>query len=449
MSERKPYIPPTIDKHVMGTMNKYAHGVAVPAAQDVPEVSMEKLARTYGSPLFVFFEQTLRKRFRDFYRAFSTRYPKVDVAWSYKTNYLKAICQVFHEEGALAEVVSELEYEKARRLGIDGRRIIVNGPCKAEPMLRRCVEDGAWIQIDNFDELMLLESAVEERESPVDVGIRLNMVTGTHVRWSRFGFHYETGDAGRAVEWIARSRSLRLVGLHMHIGTFVLDLEAYREALRRLLALARWARERHGVSLRYVNAGGGFASSNQLRYQYFPEQGPPTFDAYAEALCEVLHEGLPDEEWPRLVLEPGRALADDAGHLLCTAVANRSTPAGGRAVVVDAGVNLVYTAPWYRLAVRPARASEEAPRSTVVYGPLCMNIDVLREDAPLPTLRPGDRLIVHPVGAYNIPQSMQFITYRPAVVLVGENGEAELIRARERIEDIEAVERMPDRLGPA
>ena len=109
-------------------------------------------------------------------------------------------------------------------------------------------------------------------------------------------------------------------------------------------------------------------------------------------------------------------------------------------------MNLLYTATWYRIGVTPARASNVPPNAVRLYGSLCMNIDVIRESVDLPPLEVGDRLVLHPVGAYNLTQSMQFIAYRPAVVLVGLDGSIEVIRRREELADIEQCEQVPARL---
>ena len=119
----------------------------------------------------------------------------------------------------------------------------------------------------------------------------------------------------------------------------------------------------------------------------------------------------------------------------------------GSALVIDAGVNLLYTGAWYRFDVKPARRSSGADVSPVkLYGNLCMNIDVVREQVALPPQNVGDHLVLHPVGAYNLTQSMQFIAYRPAAVMIGLDGSVEVIRARETLEDVERPERLPLRL---
>ena len=105
-------------------------------------VPVHQLTEQYGSPLFVYSEKTIRQTYKKAYEAFSSRYPNVRFGWSYKTNYLRAICAVFHQEGAIAEVVSEFEYEKARSLGIEGKDIIFNGPYKPYESLKTAVKEG-------------------------------------------------------------------------------------------------------------------------------------------------------------------------------------------------------------------------------------------------------------------------------------------------------------------
>jgi diaminopimelate decarboxylase len=117
------------------------------------------------------------------------------------------------------------------------------------------------------------------------------------------------------------------------------------------------------------------------------------------------------------------------------------------ALVLDAGINLLYTTAWYQPKILPARPCLDAPEPTTVFGCLCMNIDVIREDAPLPSLTTGDEVVIHPVGAYNITQSMQFITYRPAVVMIDSERHVHVIRRRENLDYVQALEAVPGHLA--
>ncbi len=451
MKTKLPYEPPSIQRNVVKQASKFGYGAQSDACEEIDGVPVASLVEQYGSPLFVYSEKSLRAKARSARRAFQKRYPDVQFAWSYKTCYLQAVCAVFHDEGSIAEVVSEFEYEKARKLGVPGRDILVNGPCKSRTLLERAVDEKARIHIDNFTELDMLETVAREKGASVEAAIRINMDTGLLPAWNKFGFNLENGEAMQAVRRIKAGGRVNLVGLHTHIGTFVLDARYYRTASMKLIQLSRQAREECGFDIGYFDLGGGFASNSTLHAQYLSgERTVPTFDQYAEAICDTfIAEFAGSQSLPRLYLETGRALVDEAGWMITSVIANKHTPDGRRALIADCGVNLLYTAQWYRLRTMPARQIDAPPGDTVLYGSLCMNIDVIRESVQLPPMEVGDPLVLHPVGAYNAVQSMQFITYRPAVVLIGTDGDCSVIRERENLEYVEEMERLPDHLNPS
>ena len=465
------YEPPRIEVLEVGRMNGSAYGTHSESCDTIDGVPVADLLAAHGSPLFVFSERTLHETYRRAHAAFFKRYPNTQFAWSYKTNYLKAICNVFHEEGAWAEVVSEFEYQKARALGIPGRQIVFNGPHKPRPILRQALREGARIQIDHFEELVMVEEIVAEEliDTPA-ISLRVYLDAGIRPVWSKFGFNLDDGEAWRAAQRLHHGGIVKLTGLHTHLGTYILDPGAYRTAARKLMAFAKKLKDELGLEIDTLNLGGGFASRNTLHGQYLPaEQVVPSFDAYAEAISDGILDRLePGQAAPKLILETGRAMVDEAGYLLTTVVANKvnrlyadappvplqgkgpsmklpdSTPTrGSHALLVDAGVHLLYAANWYRFKIVPARKTPGMPTPTTLYGCLCMNIDVIQDATPLPALSPGDALVVHPVGAYNLSQSMQFIAYRPRVVMVMEDGRVEVIREREDLSYVEQLERMP------
>jgi diaminopimelate decarboxylase len=450
MTSKLPYEPPSIQRNIVRQASKFGYGAQSSALEEIDGVPVSVLIEQFGSPLFVYSENTLRSKARSARRAFEKRYPNVQFAWSYKTCYLKAVCAVFHDEGSIAEVVSEFEYEKARGLGVPGHEIIVNGPCKSEALLRRAVEEQAKIHVDNFTELSMLETIAREKGVMVDVAIRINMDTGLLPAWNKFGFNLENGEAAQAVRRVKAGGQIRLVGLHTHIGTFVLDARYYRTAALKLIQLSRQIREECGFDIAYFDLGGGFASNSTLHSQYLSgERSSPSFDEYAAAICDTfLSEFAGSPTLPKLYLETGRALGDEAGWMVTSVIANKRTPDGRRALIADCGVNSLYTSTWYRYRVMPARQISAPPGDTILYGPLCMNIDVVRESVQLPPLEEGDQLVLHPVGAYNVAQSMQFITYRPAIVLIGTDGDCAVVREREHLDYVEQMERLPDRLNP-
>ena len=446
--EKKPFDRPSIKKLNAGMPSKFGMQPHLLPMTEIDGNRVKDLIAEYGSPLYVLSEKTLRTTYREAFRTFSTRYPKVQFAWSYKTNYLDAVCNVFHQEGAWAEVVSGFEYEKALRNGVPGSQIIFNGPDKLESDLVNAIQNKSLIHIDHFDELYMLLDLADKGVGVPKVAIRVNMDTGIYPRWDRFGFNYETGEAWEALNRILLSEKMELVGLHTHIGTYILTADAYRIAATKLADLATSVERKYGKEIRYIDIGGGFASKNTLKGAYNPgTDTAPAFEDYADAISSALiKSGIKPDNLPLLVLETGRALVDDAGFLLGTVLANKRLADGRRATIADIGVNLLFTSFWYQHEVLPAQEISQHTEDTTLYGPLCMNIDVIRDAIDFPLLKKGDHLVVKRIGAYNMTQWLQFITYRPAIVMIDEDGKPHIVREHEDLEHLTRLEKLPDHL---
>jgi diaminopimelate decarboxylase len=369
----------------------------------------------------------------------------VQFAWSYKTNYINAVCNVFHQEGSWAEVVSGFEYNKALNNGVPGNKIIFNGPDKTEVDLLKAIENKSLIHIDHLDELYLLNELASTSGNKPRVAIRVNMDTGVYPIWDRFGFNYENGQAWDAINKIMLNDAVELVGLHCHIGTFMLAPSAYGIAASKLSELALNFKKKYKKNIQYLDLGGGFASRNTIKGSYLQgEDTVPSFDQYAEVITTaILNAGFVDDELPLLVLESGRALIDEAGYLLGTVLSNKRLSDGRRATILDFGVNILFTSFWYDHKISPAQEFSQYTEDAVLYGPLCMNIDVIRENITLPPLKKNDNVVVHTVGAYNMTQWMQFISLRPTVIMIALDGKAHIIRNRETLKSIDNEEEMP------
>ena len=453
MTQHNSWETPVLVPHHTGVMNKFGDTPPRSAYQaEVDGVSIAQLLKQYGSPLFILSEQTLRENARNLRQAFASRWPKVRHGWSYKTNYNNAVCNILHQEGSWAEVVSDFEYLKARALGVPGSRIIFNGPWKPEYILTQAVQEGALINLDHMDELFALEQIASSLGKKVAIGIRLNFATDYTEAWSRFGFNVESGAAINAVQRIHASPWLKLIGLHSHIGTFVTDARAYAAQARIMAEFMDKVEQDYGCEIEYLDIGGGFASRNSLQGAYLPADVViPSFDDYAEAITDTLKEATvtrtaAGKPLPTLILETGRAIVDDAEMLVTTVIGNKRLPDGRRATILDAGLNLLFTAFWYNHEIKPLRYIDGIAEETVLYGPLCMNIDVIRASVMLPALHVGEALTIRPVGAYNNTQWMQFIQFRPAVVLVRENGNVELVRTTETLQTFNGMECLPETL---
>ena len=447
--EKERYERPLIQKMNTGLMNKFGTKTENEVLSTIDGIPVKGLMQQYGSPLFVLSERKIRRNMLNARRIFGTRYPKVQFAWSYKTNYLNAVCRIFHQEGSWAEVVSGFEYDKALYNNVPGDKIIFNGPDKTDSDLIKAARNNSLIHIDHYDELYTLIRLSEEHGLKPRVAIRVNMDTGIYPKWDRFGFNFENGQAWNALTRIVNSGILQLAGIHCHIGTFMLSTESYGIAARNLCELAWGIKERYGVLVEYLDLGGGFPSTNTLKGAYLPGTDTvPSLDQFADAITDVIiGYGFRQEELPTLILESGRALIDDAGYLLTTVLATKRLSDGRRATILDAGINTLFTSFWYEHKINPVQQLGSQTEETVLYGPLCMNIDVVRESVVMPVLEKGNQLVIQQVGAYNMTQWMQFITMRPNVVLIDSENNTHIIRKAETLEYLQEPEQLPEHLS--
>ncbi len=445
---KKLFERPSIKKLNTGMPNKFGLKTEYEPITHIDNVAVKDIIDQYDSPVYVVSEKTIRETYREAKRAFTTRYPKVQFAWSYKTNYMNAVCNVYHQEGSWAEVVSGFEYDKALENGIKGEHIIFNGPDKSKEDLTKAIKNASLIHIDHADELYtIIELADKLKETP-KVAIRINMDTGVFPQWSRFGFNYDNGEAWNALNRIMLSNKLELIGLHAHIGTYIMVPNAYAVAASKMADLAVKLKQKYNQVIKYIDLGGGFASKNTLKGAYLPGTDTcPSFDDYAEAISNALiNSEIKPDNLPILILETGRALIDDAGYILGTVLANKRLADGKRAMIMDVGVNLLFTSFWYEHKITPAQPFTHHTENTVLYGPLCMNIDILRENITFPLLKKGDQFVVSRIGAYNMTQWMQFITLRPKIVMIDMKGKSHIIRDSETKETVTKLEKLPEHL---
>ena len=446
--EKLKFDRPVITRINAGVPDKFGRGTTIQAISHIDDVAVEDLLNQYDSPLYVISEKTIRDTYREALSAFKTRYPKVQFAWSYKTNYLNAVCNIFHQEGSWAEVVSGFEFEKALANGVPGSKIIFNGPDKSKEDLERAIEQGSLIHIDHFDELYEIMAVAPKIGKTAKVAIRVNMDTGIYPHWDRFGFNYENGEAWTAINKIMPNQDMELIGLHAHIGTYIMTPTAYAVATNKLATLTVRIQMKYDHHLKYLDLGGGFASKNTLKGAYLPGSDTcPSFDDYAEAITSTLiNSDIQYENMPTLFLETGRALIDDAGYLLGTVLANKRLLDGRRSLIIDIGVNNLFTSFWYEHHIVPAKIKQLDTEDTTIYGPLCMNIDIIRAAIQFPLLEKGDHVVIKRIGAYNMTQWLQFITYRPKVVLIDSEGKTHIIRENETHESMNALDKIPEHL---
>jgi diaminopimelate decarboxylase len=387
----------------------------------------------------------LRNRFRRFRGAFQRCCSDVAVAYSYKTNFLPSVCSILNEEGAWAEVVSLLELSVAEMVGVDPQRIVFNGPCKENDGLLKALELGVRVlNVDSVSELRRLVSLVRDNGLGVNVGFRLSY-PGRNASRNKFGMTAE--QILDACSIVSEEEGIRYTGLHTHMGTEVTQVDEYERAIDFLMDLASSIKRRFGFETEIIDLGGGFAIQEVPPYSHEGRWSVPSFSDYASSICSKLAVASSERRLkpPTLVLEPGRALVGPTA-LLATRVIATKEVSGVRWVVTDAGLNLIPEAELNQHRVAPVVLREGESEKVSVAGPLCVYEDVIRYGIEMPPVREGDVLVVFDVGAYSISLSWQFIKLRGAVCLL-HDGEYEMIRRPETVEDVLRLDVLPSRLA--
>ncbi len=403
-------------------------------AEDVP---LRELAERFGTPLFVYSYATLVRHVRRFTGAFAGASAPPLIAYSIKANPSLAIVRALAREGAGADVVSRGELERALRAGVPPERIVFAGVGKRRDELARALEVGILqVNVEVPEELDLLAELARQRgiEAPIALRVNPDVAAGTHLyiqtgsKVNKFGVPLDR--ARDLLRRAADTPGLRVRGVACHIGSQILSLDPFRDALARVSDLIA-SLQADGLALEHVDVGGGLG----VRYR---DEEPPSLEAYARTVLEqVGHLGL------RVILEPGRVILANAGVLL-TRVLWVKESAGKRFLIVDGAMNDLSRPALYQAdhVILPVREGDAAARADVV-GPICETSDFLSRDGEVPDARPGDLLVAMSAGAYGRSMSSNYNTRARAAEVLVRGGEAHLIQERERLEDLWARERVP------
>ena len=414
-----------------------------------------ELARQFGTPLYVLDEALVRENCRTYQRAFRERHPDVQVAFAGKALLCQAVCAIMAQEGMALDVASRGELHTALTAGFPPSRIHVHGNCKTEADLTMALEAGVGrIVVDSLPELALLAQLAEQRGAPADIQIRVGpgVKTQTHTFIqtgqddSKFGLAIASGAALEAARFAAGSGAINLRGLHAHIGSQLFGLDSYRRAIEVIVEFMAEVASVVGECPAELNLGGG------LGIQYTHEDAPPSIEELAQVVvdgvkAETTRLGLP---LPRLLLEPGRSIVGPAGTTLYRIIVVKELPGLRTYVSVDGGLSdnprpCMYGAEYE--AVVANRAGEAPEASVRVSGAHC-ETDTLIPETTIQRAESGDILAVFATGAYNYSMASNYNRFcRPAMVAVYE-GAAEVIVAREELDDLISHDRLPARLHP-
>jgi diaminopimelate decarboxylase len=400
-------------------------------------VPLTQLAARFGTPAYVLDEATVRQHCREYRAAL----PDVEIAYAGKSMTSRGVLRWIAEEGLSLDVCSAGELAVARSIGFPAARILFHGNVKTPEDLKAAVGYGVdRVVVDSLDEIDQLGALARY---PQNVLIRVtpgvdghtHQAIATGVEDQKFGFSLANGAALEAVARVLAQPSLRLVGLHCHIGSQVSRVAAFEEAARRMVGFMAVVFLRHGITLPQLDLGGGHAVPYRL--------GDADFDlhGYADRVRRAVNFECSSHRLPlpRLTIEPGRAIVASAGITLYR-VATVKHGVARTFVAVDGGMSdnprpSLYGA---RYSVRlVGRRAASATRPVTVVGRHCEAGDVLADDVPLPSdVRAGDLLAVPGTGAYHHSLSSNYnMVGRPPVISVLD-GVARLLVRRETEDDL-------------
>jgi diaminopimelate decarboxylase len=409
----------------------------------VDGVSARELAEKFDTPLYVTSEKRIRENYNRLRSALIRNYQKIRIYYAAKANSNLSVLKILETEGSYLDAVSPGEVSIALKAGFPPERILFTGTSVRNDELKFLVNSNVTVNVDSLSQLdrllnMAVPSLLSVRANPeIGAGHHNHVITaGKH---SKFGVWEE--DALKAYE-TAKKAGVERFGIHMHVGSGVLDVEPFVLALEKLLSIAKRVRDQVGVEFEFIDMGGG------LGVPYKPEDKELDLTLFSDTVLALFSRRIDEYGLgkPFFCVEPGRYLVCDAGVLL-TAVNTVKTTPFKKFVGVDAGFNTLIRPTMYgshhHMLVANKLGSPEEETYDVV-GPICESGDALARDRRLPKIEEGDLLAVLNAGAYGFAMSSQYNARPRAAEVLVKNGKYTLVRERETFDDLLSGQRVAE-----
>tara|TARA_B100000945_G_scaffold40379_1_gene27120 strand:+ start:4737 stop:6047 length:1311 start_codon:yes stop_codon:yes gene_type:complete len=405
---------------------------------------IESLAKKYQTPFYVFDTAHIEKVCDEYKNEFNKIYDNTQVVYGSKAFANKSIFKLILDKGLGVDVVSGGELTLAIQCGIDPDNIYFHGNNKTPMELELAQEAGLTkIVVDGFYELELLNSLSKKKNIVQDIIIRLSPAieldertheyTTTGILDSKFGFAIDNGDAERAINMIAEYENLNLIGIHFHLGSPLFSTKPYELGIRKV---AEFISHFDNFDLQEFSPGGGFAVS------YTRDDSPPDVSDYASVIGNTMNEVITEYNLPKpkLVIEPGRAIAGPAGIAIYTVGAIKNIENVRKFISVDGGMGdnirpALYGSKYEAIVVN--RLWDERPKELVtIVGKYCESGDILVKDIELPEIKSGDLIAIPVSGAYSTSMASNYnMNPRPEIIAV-KDGLDVVIRKKETFADL-------------
>lgn len=404
---------------------------------------VKELAEKYDTPLYVMSEGRIRDNYNRIQNALLSNYKYLRIYYAAKANTNIEVLKILKSEGAFLDTVSPGEVYLGLSSGYSPDRILYTGTSVRTDELKMMLNANIAINIDSQSELERLLKI----EVPPIISIRVNPEIGaghhnhciTAGSESKFGLWEE--DAIKAYSTAKKARVERF-GIHMHIGSGILDIDPFALAVEKLLSIAKRVHDELGIEFEFIDIGGGFG------IPYKPEEEEFDWTLFSSKVVTLFKTKAKEYALgkPFLCIEPGRFLVCDAVILLTRVNTLKVTPFH-KYLGVDAGFNTLLRPTMYGsyhhilVANKLKKANKE---SYDVVGPICESGDSLARDRSMPEVEEGDLLAVLDAGAYGFSMSSQYNSRpRPAEIMI-RKGKSVLVRDREQLTDLIGKQRLMD-----
>ncbi len=407
------------------------------------QCELNYLAKKYGTPCYLFSENIIRKRIRQFIQSFAQSEIDFELVYAGKAFLVKAMCQILSQEGASLDVSSGGEIYTALSAGFPSEKIFFHGNNKSPKEIEFALKNRiGTLMVDSENELSLINEMAKNMNLKVKVILRINPGVDTHTHQyiqtgqvdSKFGINIDY--VPTFMKKIISMENIIFQGLHCHIGSQILNLSSYTLAIQRMVNLMKQIKDLWGLDTPCLDLGGGLGA------RYTREDQPPAIESWADLIIndvkkEVKKNNLP---LPKILLEPGRSIVAEAGITLYTIGNIKEIPGIRKYFLIDGGMidnprPILYEAKYEAGLVK--NIDDKSPEEVVtIAGKCCESGDILIRDLKLPPASLGDLLVVFTTGAYHYSMSSNYNRLpRPAVVLVNQGKDALMVK-REDYPDI-------------
>ena len=408
------------------------------------------LVKKYKTPLYVFDEELIRSKCREYIKSFKVKENGNKVAYAGKAFLTKYMCKLVCEEGLCLDVVSGGELYTAYKAGMPMENILFHGNNKTVDEVKLGIELGVGrFVVDNFYELDLIEKFCLENNKTQKIYFRVTPGIDAHTHKyirtgqidSKFGFALINGDFYKAVEKVKQYKNIELVGIHAHIGSQIFEIKPFLDEVEIMLKLLKEVNENNDdINLTEVDLGGG------IGVYYTEEDKPKTISEFCESIINKADEVCEELniKRPTLLIEPGRSLVANAGSTIYTVGSIKEIKNVRTYVSVDGGMTdnirpSLYQADYECGIVNKINKTGHNHKVTIA-GKCCESGDILISDTEIGDINSGDILITTTTGAYGYSMASNYNKIPKNPVVFVQNGEDKLACKRQSYEDLLALE---------